>query len=327
MHFLRISVVVAVAAAGCVVAAEENPPADALSPEHLQQLIRDLDDPEFTCREAASEQLYTLGLNAIPALTQAVENGAPESSVRAIEILQRLYRGNEEAVFEAVEQSYSRLKGSENLAVAARAERSYDSGADTRQKRAIIQFERLGGIIHYADRGIDRQPLARPIIEYVMIGRDWVGGDDGLKNLTRIEDIRQGGTQLYIIRGIDISEDTLLDLIAELPLLVIQRRGPARLGIRGQARDNGCIVRGIDPGSAADLAGLRIADEVLEIDGQLINSFDALIEIVGEKQPGEEVPIVFRRGGETHEVKAKLSGWAKASPPAQGNLKGPAPRP
>lgn len=324
MQLVRLFLVFAVLTRVSVVFADEAPAADAQMPEHIGRLIADLDHPDFSRREAASDELYAAGAWAIPAITIAVERGSAESSVRSIEVLQRLYRGDDEAVFEAVETAYTHLKSSDNLAVAARAERAFDSGADTRQKRAVAQFERLGGIIHYTDRSYDRQPLARPMIEYVMVGKEWVGGEQGLRHLTRIEDIRTSGTQLYIIRGIEISEDTLLDLIAELPFLVIQRRGPARLGIRGQSRDLGCIVRGIDPGSAADLAGLKVQDEVLEIDGQPINSFDGLIEIVGEKQPGEEVPIVFRRGTETREVKAKLSGWAKPAPAPQ---KGPAPRP
>jgi hypothetical protein len=322
MQFLRIFVAFVVALSGATAVADDSAPADAQVPEHVRGPISELDHPDFERREATSDQLFAMGLSAIPAIVDAAESPSPEISVRAIEILQRFYRGNDEAIFEAVETAFARLKASDHLAVAARAERAFDSGAETRQKRAIVQFERLGGIIHYSERGYDRQPLARPILEYVMLGRDWVGGDEGLRLLTRIEDIRLSGAQLYIIRGIEISEDTLLDLSAELPYLVIQRRGPARLGIRGSSRDIGCVVRGIDPGSAAELAGLKIQDEVVEIDGQQINSFDGLIEIVGEKEPGDEIPIVFRRGSETREVNAKLSAWVKSS-----NPKAPAPRP
>jgi hypothetical protein len=313
MHFWRAAILSAVFLNGWLAAAAEPAPADALLVEHLRLLIVDLGDPDFSRREIASDELFRLGPGALLAIESAVETGSPEVSVRAVEILQRLYRDENEATFEAVEKVFSRLKSNSNLTVASRAERAFDSGAETRQRRAIAQLERLGGIIHYSDRGAERQPLARPSIEYVMIGKDWSGGEEGFKLLTRIEDIRVSGTQLYIIRGIEVSEDLLLDLSAELPFLTIQRRGPARLGIRGSNRDISCVVRGIDPGSAAELAGLKIQDEVIEIDGQPINSFDGLVEVVGEKEPGDEIPIVFRRGAETREVKAKLSGWGKPS--------------
>ena len=322
MRFLRIIIVFAVAVLADTVKGNDLPPADALDAEHIHRAIADLDHPDFERRENAADTLFAIGLNAIPAIKTAAVSGSPEASVRAFDILQRLYRGSDETLFEAVEEVYGGLKVNERLTVAARAERAFESGAETRQKRAVAQFEKLGGIIHYSDRGSDPQPLGRPSIEYLMLGREWVGDDNDLKLLTRIEDIRQSGTQLYIIRGIEISEEVLLDLIAELPFLVIQRRGPARLGIRGNSRDIGCVVRGIDPGSAAELAGLKIQDEVIEIDGQEINSFEGLVEIVGEKEPGEAIPIVFRRGSVTHTVVAKLAAWGKSSPPAA-----PAPRP
>ena len=324
MRLLRICLIFAVVFGGNKGFADEPVPADAWVPEHLRGPISELDHPDFDRREAAVKELSSLGAGAIPALMVAAEAGSPEASVRAFDVLQQLYRSDDETAFESVEHVLRRLKGSEHLAVAARAERAFDSGAENRQKRAIARLERLGGIIHYSDRVTDRQqPLGRPTIDYVMLGRDWVGGDADLRLLGRIEDLRLSITQLYIIRGINVSEDTLLDLRAELPFLKIELRGPARLGIRGRPDEDGCVIHAIDPGSAAEEAGLKIRDEVIEIDGRAVNSFEKLIEIIGEKEPGEKVPIVFLRGDETHKVTAKLSAWAK---PAAANVP-PQPRP
>lgn len=297
-------------------------PADASIPEHIRGPLSELDHPLFDRREAAAKSLLEHGFSAIPALAAAAETGSPEASVRAFDVLQKLYSGEDEAAFETIEQVYQILKSSDQLAVAARAERAFDTGSETRQKRAIEQFVRLGGIVHFSERSVsDRQPLGRPTIDYVMLGRDWTGGEEGLRLLGRIEDMRTSVTLLYIIRGIQISEETKLDLQAELPFLKIELRGPARLGIRGNSLNDGCIVIGVDPGSAAELAGLKIGDEVIEIDGRVVDSFQSLIEIIGEKEPAEQVPIVFRRGEETHKVVAKLSGWSRPNqpnvPPAQ----------
>ena len=316
MQILRYFLVVAYSQS--LAAANELNPADALVPEHLRVPISELDHSDFHRREAAANRLFEAGADAITALTEAAQSSSPEVSVRALEVLQRMYQGNDESTFESLENVFRILKSSDHLAVAALAERVFDSGSEIRQKRAIAQFERLGGTIHYSERRLDQQPLARPRIDYVMIGRDWVGGDEGLKLLTRIEDIRTSYnfTSLYIIRGIDISKEAVLDLMAELPNLAIQHRGPARLGIRSELRAAGCVVGGIDPGSPAELAGLKAQDEVVEIDGQEINSFEGLIEIVGEKEPGDEISLVYRRGLETHKTVAKLSGWVKPNTPA-----------
>ncbi|WP_373649317.1 PDZ domain-containing protein [Schlesneria sp. DSM 10557] len=314
MHFLRILLVLTLSCQ--LVRAAQEDVADATVPEHVQSLIAELDHPQFQRRELAAKSLTGQGVVVIPGLARAAESGSPEASVRAFDVLQKLYNGEDEATFEAVEQVFQRLKVDEHLAVASRAERAFDTGSETRQKRAIAKFEKLGGIVHFSERpSSERLALGRPTIEYVMLGRDWTGGEEGLRLLGRIEDLRTSITQLYIIRGINISEETKLDLLAELPFLKIEHRGPARLGIRGSHLNDGCIVIGIDPGSAAELAGMKIRDEVIEIDDRPVESFEDLIGIIGEKEPGEQVPIVFRRGEETRRVVAKLSGWTRPARP------------
>lgn len=297
-----------------------GPLADAALPEHISGPIHRLNDDDFEQRERAVDDLFAIGLPAVTALRDAAEFGTAEASVRAFDVLQQLYRGNDEPTFEAVDLAFQHLSRVENLAVTARAERAFESGVETRQNRAIAQFERLGGIIHVTDRSPERRQLGRPRIEYVMLGRDWSGGDEGLRLLERIDDIRNTVTSLYIIRGVDVPLETVRNLQVELPLLAIHYRGPARLGIRSRAaqQQDGCIVDEVDPGSAAERAGLRNNDQVMEIDGQSVDSFEALIDVIKEKQPGDKVPIVFRRGSETHKVVAELTSWAKteaANPP------------
>ena len=187
MRLLRICLIFAVVSAGNRGFADEPVSADAWVPEHLRRPISELDHPDFDRREAAVKQLSSLGAGAIPALMVATEAGSPEASVRAFEVLQQLYRGDDEAAFEMVEVVLRRLKASEHLGVAARAERAFDSGAENRQKRAIAKLERLGGIIHFTDPVADRQPLGRPSVDYVMLGRDWVGEEADLRLLARIE--------------------------------------------------------------------------------------------------------------------------------------------
>lgn len=296
-----------------VALAGEPIPADAALPEHqkIQTAIARLNDSDFRQREAAVDELFAMGLEAIPPLTEAAQNGFPEVSVRAFDVLQRLYRGNDESTFEAVEVALQQLKRDDNLAVAARAERAFDAGAETRQIRAIAQFERLGGIITFSGSS-ERLPLSRPRIELIMLTREWTGGDAGLQLLGRIEDIRSSFTSLYVIRGADVSEEAIFSLRSELPFMNLQRRGPARLGIKSSPssqRDEGCFISDVDPDSAAERAGLRKYDQVIEIDGKSIDSFEELIEIIEAKEPGDQVPIKYRRGSEVQKAVAELLPW------------------
>lgn len=312
MRFPYFVMSVSVLAAFQLGSAEELSPADALEPEHIRAAIARLDDPDFRQREMAVDDLFSSGLSAVRPLQSAAQNGSPEASVRAFDVLQRLYRGDDEVIFESVERSIQQLKRNDNLAVAARAERAFDAGAETRQTRAIAQFERLGGIINFSGNS-DRPSLARPRIENIFITRDWVGGDAGLQLLGRIEDLRSSLTSLYVIRGALVSKEAIDDLRSELPFMNFQKRGPARLGIKSSAsplRDEGCFISDVDPDSAAERAGLRKGDEVTEIDGKSVANFDDLITIIEAKEPGDQVPIKFRRGTESQQATAELLPWS-----------------
>lgn len=311
MRALNLIIATVVLVCGNVADAEQLSPADAIVPEHVRTAIVRLNDPDFRQREAAVDELFSAGLGAVIPLSEAAQNGSAEVSVRAFDVLQRLYRGNDEAIFEAVERAFQQLKRDENLAVAARAERAFETGAETRQIRAIAQFERLGGIINFASSS-ERLPLSRPRIEHVMLTREWSGGDTGLQLLGRIEDLRSSYTSLYVIRGTKVSEEAVFNLRSELPFMNIQRRGPARLGIKSSPssqREEGCFISEVDPDSAAERAGLRKNDQVVEIDGQSVDSFEELIDIIEKKEPGDRVPIFYRRNGETQEAIAELLPW------------------
>jgi S1-C subfamily serine protease len=77
-----------------------------------------------------------------------------------------------------------------------------------------------------------------------------------------------------------------------------------------------CEIRTVEPGSAADQAGLRSGDVVLSIDGTDVASFDELTARLGECAPGEVVRLaVARHGGtadgesERIECQVRLDAW------------------
>jgi S1-C subfamily serine protease len=77
-----------------------------------------------------------------------------------------------------------------------------------------------------------------------------------------------------------------------------------------------CEIRTVEPGSAADQAGLRSGDVVLSIDGTGVASFDELTVRLGECAPGEVVRLaVARHGGtadgepERIECQVRLDAW------------------
>jgi hypothetical protein len=300
---MRLSAVILGIAAGLIwstATAEEFEPADAMMPEQARIAISQLDDRNFVRREQAANDLFEMGVGVIPAVQEAAATSPPEASVRAFDVLVRLYRCQDERTYEAAEVALRGLMHVSNLSVVARAERVFESVTDIRRVRGIAKFKQLGGIIHADDQNPERQ--------YILLDRGWRGGDEGVRLIECIPQVHEF-MQLVIVRGTKVSDEAILDLSLELPKLAIQRRGPARLGVRSMDGRAGCVISAVDPGSAADRAGLQSEDRITEIDGETIDDFKSLIEVIEKKEPGELVPITFHRDGMILNVKAELLPW------------------
>lgn len=289
--------------------------ADAQMPEQARQALVDLDSNDFQTREDAADRLFDLGIAAVAPLRMAAEVGSPEVAARSFEVLQRLYMVSDDATNEAVDEAFRYLTRVENLTATARSERILESVSEVRQARAVAKLERLGAIVHETENNLDRP---RPRIDHVMFGRDWAGTDDDVRLIERIEDLRLADIPtIYVVKGVNISEETKFALRVNLPTLDIQNRGPARLGVTNLlTREAGCFIGFVEPDSAADGAGLKPSDQIMEIDGKPVVSFAGLIEVIGEKEPGDMVPIVYIRDGQTRQTEAKLSAWSKKKRPA-----------
>ena len=70
--------------------------------------------------------------------------------------------------------------------------------------------------------------------------------------------------------------------------------------------DSGAVIVEVVPDSAADGAGLQRGDVIVEIDGQRVDSAANVGSIIRDRQPGDEVEIVYYRGAERRTAKATL---------------------
>ena len=81
------------------------------------------------------------------------------------------------------------------------------------------------------------------------------------------------------------------------------------LGVTSQDPDDGsrgAVVRSVDPGSAAERAGLRVGDLITAVDGKAVDGAAALGAAVRAHTPGTPVKITFVRGTNEHTVTADL---------------------
>src|SRR5262245_37718143 len=83
----------------------------------------------------------------------------------------------------------------------------------------------------------------------------------------------------------------------------------ALLGVTTQPQENGdpgAVVVSIEPGSAADEAGIQTGDVVTAIDGDTIDGPEALAAAIAVHQPGDTLDITLQRNGQEQHVNAEL---------------------
>ena len=94
------------------------------------------------------------------------------------------------------------------------------------------------------------------------------------------------------------------------------QRGRLGIAIQGVDKDlaqsfglpdaRGALVASVEPGSAAEKAGLQAGDVVLSVDGRRINDSAELPRVIGEKRPGTRVKLEVWREGRSRDVTATL---------------------
>jgi len=154
-----------------------------------------------------------------------------------------------------------------------------------------------------------RQGNGRRAIEAVVIPPGWTGGDAGLKYVQRLGQLRS----LIRVAGKHVSDKGIRELQAALPDLIVQQRGTASLGIRADQDPQNASnwrVSHVDPNSAAKRGGILPGDVIIRFAGKPVPDFDALVELIKQSQPGEEVEVVVRRGNGEATLQVKMGGWA-----------------
>jgi len=74
----------------------------------------------------------------------------------------------------------------------------------------------------------------------------------------------------------------------------------------GLSEPAGALVANVEPGSAADKAGLKAGDVVLAVDGVKATESGDLPRLIGEKRPGSTIKLEIWRDGKTRTVSATL---------------------
>ena len=81
--------------------------------------------------------------------------------------------------------------------------------------------------------------------------------------------------------------------------LTVQRLTPQMAESLGLEKSEGVVVTAVEPGSAADEAGIRRGDVILEVDRKAIRNLDEYKKAIAGTRKGRGVLFLVRRGDNT----------------------------
>lgn len=315
-----------VAAAGFALAVGAPGLASDPTAAEIAAWIEELGSPQFARRESAAGSLVAAGGPAVEPLVAAIHTGDLEVASRGIEILRDMLAAEPSAA--AAAEALDRCAETATPAVARLAEAALAFHRLGMAAAARARLEELGAVV--------REP---PTVEVagleIEFGRDWMGSGDDLRELTRLARLdavafhgvrlddralailgRLEGLERLELFGTGLADDAIAALAARLADTQIDVRRGGKLGVGALAFGGPCEIQTVQPGSAADQAGIRPGDTVLAVDGIPVDDFEGLTTRVAGRGPGEVVRLtVARQGGaadgdgERLEFDVRLDAW------------------
>jgi hypothetical protein len=324
--YLKAVVAVATLVAGGGLPAVQAVHGDDPDSTRLDRWAAELGSPQFARREAAAKALLEAGRPALGPLAAALESGDFEVASRGIEIVRELLAG-------------------EDIDLAAEAEQLLERSAEQggragRLATAALEFHHVGMAATARERleSLGAVFRERPFVEQagieVEFGAGWKGSLEDLRQLARLRGLstvgfhgikldpaalavigRLGRLERIELFGTGLDDAALVALADKLPAARIDVRKGGKLGVAALAFGGPCEIRTIEPGSAADQAGIRPGDVVVAVDDVPIADFDGLTARVAGRGPGERVRLSVSRSGaangepERLEFTIKLDAW------------------
>jgi hypothetical protein len=295
-------------------------------------------DAEHAARIVALLERLYVGESG-PVRDENVARTALLSSLDAMLAVRRAGDFGETEVTRAAEEVLTRLSEGDSPASPI-AEAALARHAVLAESRAITTLRQLGARIVFSERkdamhealsqlaegaaptpsGDPQSPPSRLAVEHVYILRNWKGGRDGLKYLSRLR--TAGGLQLYLVDGCGLTLEDTLSLKAEIPGLNPQERSAATLGVKSSGyqqilENGGCEIAGVSEGLAADKAGLPNSFTITAVNGDPIVTFDdgtskSLVHRLRDCGPGETVTLTIQltSAAPRKDVQVTLSDWS-----------------
>ncbi len=295
----------------------------AEEPEPFRRWFQQLNSDLYYAREEATRHLVQQGPEVVDPLVRFSRNQGLEVWMRTLRILHQMALAENDATAAAARKALERLSRDAATLYGLEARRILQRLHVEERDRALRRLQELGARFE--------QKTARPnnVVSFLVIDRKWKGKKKDLLLLGKLSNLQ--GLALYTPQA----DDSLVPVLANLrqlqavqlygtrfspkgvlrlrealpPEVYLDVRRGGFLGVSGSDRDLRCVIEGVQPGSAAEKAGLRPLDIVIQADGKPVNNFRSLTQIIAEKLPGDKLELVVQRQGKTLKLTAVLGSW------------------
>lgn len=286
--------------------------------------VEQLGAAQYARREAAARSLADAGRPALDPLAAAITGGDFEVASRGVEILRGMLAADDEPLAAEVERRLEDIAAGDT-AVDRLAQSALEFHQAGRAAAARERLESLGAVFRERLATAGEQGIE------VVFDAAWRGGPEDWRLLPRLRGVvcvsvhgvpldesavgvlgRVRGVRRIDLFGTAAPEAAVAALGGRLPDTLIDVRKGGKLGVSSIVQDGPCALSGVQPGSAADKAGLRPGDVVLAVDGEPVANFEALAARVARHGPGEVVRLEVRRDGGTDErfpCEVRLDAW------------------
>jgi membrane protease YdiL (CAAX protease family) len=79
-----------------------------------------------------------------------------------------------------------------------------------------------------------------------------------------------------------------------------------RMGVSGEAHQDGCVLTEVMPGGAAETAGLQVGDVITAVDGETVADIKAIARVIRKHHVGDTVSVEYVRAGKAQRVDVVL---------------------
>ncbi|MBD3673201.1 MAG: PDZ domain-containing protein [Planctomycetaceae bacterium] len=290
----------------------------ALSDERLKKLTQQLESGNYRERVEATRILKQEGsLKTVQKMTAAAKSNSPELSMRALSVLEAIFLSADDVANRAAETGLEDLAFQFANDLGMQAREILTTHAQLRSKRATGDLQAKGLYIEFRT---DMMPVDEvtgelyPGIGHVRLGKGWKGGEEGIRDIQRL----QGLNLLYVISNCPVSAKRVEEILNPIaPEIRIEERGAVELGVRFLSFSNtpqgkGVLIGEVTPGKSAHAAGLRANDVILSLDGEQVDTFNKLVDLLKKYEPGDVIKIERARTSNLEEsdiLDVKLKGW------------------